>query len=156
MGHMEENTRKFHHSHVGHREARGARHLVVGFFFPAFASYFHIFLMGTKIDRICPRASIPCSPCFVHEVLYSLSVFDKANYSFFYFFLESQLHPYELQQLRQCMQNSARMHQLGIPALVKVLGNKRVIPQNDATANHRKHTDCDPDYEPELDETIDG
>jgi hypothetical protein len=54
------------------------------------------------------------------------------------------------------MQNSARMHQLGIPALVKVLGNKRVIPQNDATANHRKHTDCDPDYEPELDETIDG
>lgn len=70
--------------------------------------------------------------------------------------LETQMHPYQLVQLRQCMQNSARMQQLGIPALVSMLGTKRLVPQNNATANHRKDKDCDPDYQPELDETIDG
>ena len=71
-------------------------------------------------------------------------------------FLETQLHPYELLQLRKCMQNSARMQELGIPALVAVLGNKRVLPQYDAIADHRNDRNCDPDYHPELDDTSDG
>jgi len=71
-------------------------------------------------------------------------------------FLETQLHPYELLQLRKCMQNSARMQELGIPALVTTLGNKRVLPQHDATADHRNDRNCDPDYHPELDDTSHG
>ena len=48
------------------------------------------------------------------------------------------------------------MQELGIPALVTTLGNKRVLPQHDATADHRNDRNCDPDYHPELDDTSDG
>ena len=54
------------------------------------------------------------------------------------------------------MQNSARMQQLGIPVLVCLIGNKRVLPQHDATTDHRNDRNCDPDYHPELDDTSDG
>ena len=65
------------------------------------------------------------------------------------------MHPYELLKLRKCMQNSARMQQLGIPVLVCLIGNKRVLPQHDATPDHRNDRDCDPNYIPELDDTND-
>lgn len=52
------------------------------------------------------------------------------------------------------MQNAARFNELGISQLVTSLkfGNKIVAPQKNATADHRKDRDCDPDYNPEHDE----
>jgi hypothetical protein len=54
------------------------------------------------------------------------------------------------------MQNAARFKDLGIPGLVKAVGNKRVMPDRVATVDPRKDRDCDPHYSPDLDEPIDG
>lgn len=59
-------------------------------------------------------------------------------------------------KIRNCMQNAARFKELGIPSLINAVGNKRVMPAKDATADHRNDRDCDPDYNPDHHETIDG
>lgn len=88
-------------------------------------------------------------------MLYYLCVSDPAN-NYITFFLETQLNPYELVRLRQCMQNASRFKELGITALVNAIGSKRVVSQKDDTADHRKDRSGDPDYNPLADETSDA
>ncbi|CAL5094460.1 unnamed protein product [Urochloa decumbens] len=69
---------------------------------------------------------------------------------------EHTLHPYEEERLRQCMRNSARLKELGIPSSSSIFPNNSGNARNKKKRNNKHNEDSDPEYDPSHDGTGDG
>ncbi|CAL4991160.1 unnamed protein product [Urochloa decumbens] len=69
---------------------------------------------------------------------------------------EHPLHPYEEERLRQCMRNSARLKELGIPSSSSIFPNNSGNARNKKKPNNKNNEDSDPEYDPSRDGTGDG
>ena len=67
-----------------------------------------------------------------------------------------QLLPYEQVRLQQCMQNNARLAQLGIPPLVNIFGSKDTNRQKRKKPNHREREESGSEYDPEQDDACES
>ena len=66
-----------------------------------------------------------------------------------------QLLPYEQVRLQQCMQNNARLAQLGIPPL-NIFGSKDANHQKRKKPNHREREESGLEYDPEQDDACES
>jgi len=66
------------------------------------------------------------------------------------------LHPYEEERLRQCMADSARLRQLGIPAFSSIFPNNSGNALNKKKPKHRSNEDSESEYDPSQDDTDEG
>nr|TKW08261.1 hypothetical protein SEVIR_6G018000v2 [Setaria viridis] len=64
--------------------------------------------------------------------------------------IDPALHPYEEERLRQCMWNSARLKQLGIPALSSMFASSSAIAQDKNKRTRRNSEDYDDTSEGDL------
>ncbi|CAN6217575.1 unnamed protein product [Urochloa humidicola] len=67
--------------------------------------------------------------------------------------LPTQLHPYELERLKQCMSNSKRMEQLGLPSFYF---KKPAVHVNKNKSKQGNTEDSDSEYDPLRDDTVEG
>jgi len=66
----------------------------------------------------------------------------------FYITIGPPLHPYEEERLRQCMQNSARLQQLGIPGYTACFARASATYKDKSKKHQRSREDSESDYEP--------
>lgn len=60
---------------------------------------------------------------------------------------------YELEKMRRCYLNNAKMRQLGLPVLARILANTRISPEIE---QQKEKENSDPEYNGEDEPTSDG
>ena len=71
----------------------------------------------------------------------------------FYIIIGPPLHPYEKERLRQCMQNSARLHQHGLTGYTEIFVRASAICNDKSKKHQRTREDSESDYDPYQDDS---
>ena len=71
----------------------------------------------------------------------------------FYITIGPPLHPYEEERLRQCMQNSARLQQLGIPGYTACFARASATYKDKSKKHQRSREDSESNYEPSQEDS---